>query len=289
MNRLRDIFKIKFHRPRNPFRRKKKQTFVAHTYGEAQEILKKMGPEDTLLMDEDGPPLFSPSHPATESARAEPKRKRKKKVRRCGDPDCDKELPDGWSMKVCATCAARLYGTPIKDPPSVPPEEYAEIERGKDGKPRFAPVSVKGAKNQFRRNVLVGCVVVLLVCSGITVLSQYQPPVTPGYYVVYASMVETATGDPSAAMMTLYLYQNDSWVEHDERTALMTEHIFSPIPLGVWASVWVREGIGGDWSPVPAFARAVFVNSTTSSEEIAFIWDHYTIILEGRGSDVLDI
>lgn len=278
---------MKFHRPRNPFKynpfkRKQKETYVAFTYGEAKELLKKMGPDDTLVMDEEGPPLFSSSRDEDKSARAEPK----KKARKC--PECDKELPAGWSMILCASCATEAYGT-IKDPPPPPDptDDYAKVERDKDGRPRLTPVSVKGVKNRFRRNVLVGCLVFLIVCSGLSVISYYYQPPSHDYYVVSGSMIETYTNQPSASVMTLYLYQNGSWVEHDARTMLKLSHVFSPIPLGVWASVRVRDSVDGEWGPEPAFARAVFVNSTDYFEEISFIWEHYTIILEGRGSDVL--
>lgn len=273
MQRLRKLFK-------NPFKRKPKDTLKMMTPEEEDALVKK-----TIERYEG---TVKPSKPA---------KKKKKKVKKCGK--CGEELPEGYPMKLCTTCAREEYSSfVIKEPPPFD-DKYAKTERDSKGRLTIKSIDI-GAKDHFRRNVIAGVVILLVVCSGLTFAVNNWPEPAGGnpdwntlseYFVVNAWMAKTdKMSEHVLSAMTLWIYNttgNSSvWqqvVEHSYND-MQKNHYFGRVPLGTW--VTIRASLEwGNWSVAAGFPRALMLNSTHGSDEVQWYFYDYTITMTIEGSD----
>lgn len=207
---------------------------------------------------------------------------------------CGKEMDADWPMRVCASCAPRLYGASSPQVPDYLTEEFAKIENGK-----VKSVHVQQPRgNGFKRKVVAGALVFLLVCAGLSGLAMFLNSVpngngTPndwdtsgGWFAVNAWMVETE--DPETRVtcaMALYGYQNESWVlleEHPHGNPLDYHSFNTQIPLGAYAAV--RGSVQwGTWSHPATLSNGITLSQADGYEVIELRWQQYTIFLEAVG------
>lgn len=181
----------------------------------------------------------------------------------------------------------------VEPPPYVPDEKYAALERDDKGRLKVRSVDI-GSKPAFRRKVVVGVFIFLIACSGLTFAVNNWPEPWGGnpdwntlteYFTVTAWVTVTDSDEHVLTAMTLWVFNNSEWnqvIEHSY-SEMQDIHYFGRVPLGYYVTVRASTD-WGNWSVPAGLPRALRLNSTVGSDEIAWLWFENTIHLKIVGS-----